>query len=175
MDGRSRAADCTWQEKSNIFTTKRDELVRQYKELQKEVTVALKNPFETSDEGPGKSYALLRSMNDLFIQMLQILFTLNQTGIDETKAAPCFRPKVKILEFIIRGVVEASSLRLADHRGILDIVGTHFGRLTLDPDGVWDESQIEWIIRQRRYLNTIWSLLRKLGAAFLQVVMLGGI
>ncbi|KAJ5965741.1 hypothetical protein N7481_012455 [Penicillium waksmanii] len=140
MDGRSRAVDCTWEEKSKIFASKRDDLVRECKELQKKVAATLKNPFEPSDEGPGNSQALRRSMNDHFMQMLHLLYTLDQLGIDETKAGLCFRAKVQILRFIIGGVIEDGSVRLADHRGILDVVGTHFGRLTLDPDGVWDEN-----------------------------------
>ncbi|KAJ5396962.1 hypothetical protein N7509_005075 [Penicillium cosmopolitanum] len=140
MDGRSRAIDCTWEEKSKIFASKRDDLVRQCKELQKKVAATLKSPFETSDDGHGNSLALRKSMNDFFMQLLHLLYTLDQIGIDETKAGLCFRPKMKILDFIIGGVVKNGSVRLADHRGILDVVGTHFGRLTLDPDGMWDES-----------------------------------
>ncbi|KAJ5768224.1 hypothetical protein N7533_000807 [Penicillium manginii] len=140
MDGRSRAADATWEEKSKIFASKRDALIHQYKELRREVAATSKNRPATSSERPGDNQDLVESMNDLFLKTLHLLYTLNQVGIDDTATGLCFRPKMRILRFIIEGVVGTDSLRLADHRGVLDIVATHFGRLTLDPNGLWDET-----------------------------------
>lgn len=131
----------SWEERAKYFARRRDDLVMGYNDLQAEVGKTLKGLSTTTD----KNYinhqleSLTESIDDLFIETLVFLRLTINSYLDETKVGLCFQLKVQIIRFIIEGIVQSHSVQYTDYHGILDILKTHIGRLTLDASVEWDD------------------------------------
>lgn len=125
----------SWKQKIEAFSGKRDDIASKYSELRDEVTTSESHSAVTDERFIEEITA---SMDDLFIDTLELLSFIVQTDIDDTGAGRCFPSKVRIIRFIIQGVVETCSVKERDFGGILDIISTHIGRLTLDAYAEWD-------------------------------------
>lgn len=136
-----------WEEMTREFARRRDELVVKYSSVREEVMKARKDhSLECKDlTSIDQSYAeqvrnLTDSVDDLWIETLDLLRLIYNSHLDDKKVGRCFRLKVQIIRYLIEGIIESPQVKTVDYYGVLDILRTHLGRLTLDASVEWDES-----------------------------------